>query len=124
MSSEHQAIPQNTQNPPATVGAAFWVAIVLTVIAVGFYVALRQMLLRLPSSRGDIDQLRTNAPALTRLMIVGAAGALLNLASLVLSLFSYISSQRHRTLAAILLFVSGSMLLVLFSIIFTSLIIG
>jgi hypothetical protein len=82
------------------------------------------MLLRLPSSRGDIDQLRTNAPALTRLMIVGAAGALLNLASLVLSLFSYISSQRHRTLAAILLFVSGSMLLVLFSIIFTSLIIG
>jgi hypothetical protein len=57
-------------------------------------------------------------------MIIGATGALLNFASLALSLLNYVSSQQHRTISAILLFVSGSLLLVLFSIIFTSLILG
>lgn len=124
MSSESQAGPQATRNTSISANPTSLIAFVLLISAIGLYVALRQMLLHLPSTRGDIDQLRTNAPALTRLMIIGATGALLNFASLALSLFNYVSSQQHRTISAILLFVSGSMLLVLFSIIFTSLILG
>lgn len=124
MPNESPAATPTARNASFTANPVLLTACVLALCAIGLYITLRQMLIQLPANRSDIDQLRTNAPALTRLMIVGATGILFNFASLLLSLFSYISSQQQRTFSAILLFISGSMLLVLFSIIFTSLIIG
>lgn len=101
-----------------------WAGLVFAVLALVCYATLRQMLVQLPASRSSIDELRTNAPALTRLMIVGATGAVLNLVALVLSLVGYLAPRRGHALAAFASLLSATMLLVLFSVVFVSLLVG
>jgi hypothetical protein len=101
-----------------------WSGVLFVVLAVVLYAILRQMLIELPAARSGIDELRTNAPALTRLMIVGAGGAFSNFVSLVLFLSGYLASDSRRLGATLGMLFSGSLLLVLFSIVFASLLIG
>ncbi len=101
-----------------------WAGLVLAVCALLGYALLRQMLLQLPASRSSIDELRTNAPALTRLMIVGATSSMLNLAALVLSLLGCLMPRRRHALATFTSLLSAGMLLVLFSVVLVSLLVG
>lgn len=101
-----------------------WCGAVFAVLAVVLYAILRQMLIELPAARSGIDELRTNAPALTRLMIVGAGGAFSNFVSLVLFLGGYLATGSRRLGATVGMLFSGSLLLVLFSIVFASLLMG
>ncbi|MFM7059483.1 MAG: hypothetical protein ACKO2P_21425 [Planctomycetota bacterium] len=101
-----------------------WAGLVFALCALLGYFTLRQMLLQLPAARSSIDELRTNAPALTRLIIVGATSAMLNLAALVLSLLGCLMPRRRHTLATFSSLLSAGMLLVLFSVVLVSLLVG
>ena len=82
------------------------------------------MLQQLPTTRVELDELRTNAPALMRLMIVGASAALLNLVAVILCLVGYIAPGRSRVVAFIGAVVSGVMLLAFISIVLVSVMLG
>jgi hypothetical protein len=101
-----------------------WAGLFLALFAIVGYATLRQMLLHLPASRSSIDELRTNAPALTRLIIVGATSAILNLGALVLSLLGCLMPRRRHALATFTSLLSAGMLLVLFSVVLVSLLVG
>ncbi|MFN5436983.1 MAG: hypothetical protein ACK5ES_20640 [Planctomyces sp.] len=98
-----------------------WAGVGFALFAALLYVVLRQMLIQLPTTRAELNELSTNAPVLSRLMIVAASAALNNIVALVLSLISYVSERRSHTLAVIGIAISTTMLLGFFSIVFVSL---
>jgi len=113
-------IPTATEQPdyPDHLG---WAGVIFAIIAALLYTALRQMLIQLPTTRAELSELSTNAPVLSRLMIVAASASLSNIVALVLSLISYVSERRSHSLAVLGIAISTAMLLGFFSIVFVSL---
>ena len=101
-----------------------WAGIGFALIAAGLYGVLFLMLHRLPSSRNELEQLRTNAPALTRLIVVAASAALLNVVALILCLSGFLAPRRPRTMSVIGTSLSAIMLIGVFSVVIVSLIIA
>lgn len=124
MSADNQPEPPNPSLDADSTHPVVWAGLVLALLSLAGYFVLRQMLLHLPASRSSIDELRTNAPALTRLMIVGACSAVLNVVALVLSLIGCAVAQGGRTAAVFTSLFSAGMLLVLFSVVLVSLLVG
>ncbi len=106
---------------PANIVA--WAGVVFAVIAVVLYGVLFFMLSELPSTPTELEELKTNAPALTRLLIVGASAGLLNVVSLILCLTGYIIPRGSPLVAVIGSLVSLLMMLAVFSIVIASLIV-
>lgn len=124
MSADNQPESLSSSPDADSTHPIVWSGLVLAILAMAGYFVLRQMLLHLPSSRSSIDELRTNAPALTRLMIVGACSAVLNFVALVLSLIGCVIARGGRAAAVFSSLLSAGMLLVLFSVVLVSLLVG
>jgi len=124
MSTERPSELPAGPEQPESANAVAWAGLGFSLIALILYVGLQQMLIQLPATRAELDGLRTNAPALTRLMIVGAGAALMNLAGLVLCLVGYVAPGRSRLVAILGALVSALMLLGFFSIVLVSLMLG
>jgi len=124
MSADHQPESINSSADADSTHPVVWAGLVLAILSLAGYFVLRQMLLHLPASRSSIDELRTNAPALTRLLIVGACSAVLNVVALVLSLIGCVIPQGGRAAAVVTSLFSAGMLLVLFSVVLVSLLVG
>ena len=107
-----------------TVDIAGFAGIGFAVIAMGLYALLFYMLQMLPSSRNELEQLSTNAPALTRLLVVAASAALLNVVALILCLTGFLAPRRPRTLSAIGAALTTIMLLAVFSVVIVSLVVS
>jgi len=101
-----------------------WAGIGFAIIAAGLYGLLFFMLDNLPSSSSELEQLRTNAPALTRLLVVAASGALLNVVALILCISGFLAPQRPRTMSVIGTSLSAVMLIGVFSVVIVSLMIA
>jgi hypothetical protein len=114
---DQQASAESTE--PANVVA--WAGILFGIVAAILYGVLFLMLHELPSSRQELTDLTANAPALTRLLVVGGSAGLLNIVSLILCLTGYIIQGRSRFEAIAGTAVSGLMLLAVFSVIIVSL---
>jgi len=124
MSTERPTELSSNPEQPERHHPAAWAGVALTLVACVVYGVLQQMLQQLPATRVELDELRTNAPALMRLMIVGASAALLNLVAVILCLVGYIGPGRSRVVAFIGAAVSGVMLLAFISIVLVSVMLG
>ena len=107
-----------------TMNIVGWAGIAFALIAAGLYGVLFYMLHELPSSRNDMEELRTNAPALTRLIVVAASAALLNAVALILCLSGFLAPKRPRTMSVIGTTFSALMLIAVFSVVVVSLVIS
>jgi len=101
-----------------------WGGIVFFVVAAILYEVLHQMLVRLPSTRAELDELRTNAPALTRLLLVGATAVMTNVVAIVLCLTGIVIPRRSKAVAIVGSILSGLMLMAVVSLILASLLIN
>lgn len=112
-----------TEDAPLTepVNIIAWIGIVFIVIAAILYEVLHQMLVRLPSNRAELDELRTNAPALTRLLLVGAVAVMTNVVAVILCLTGIVIPRRSRAVAIVGSILSGLMLLAVISLVLASL---
>lgn len=110
----------NGTSDPANIVA--WAGIAFGLVAAILYSVLFFMLSELPSTRNELEELATNAPSLTRFLVVGGSAGLLNVVSLILCLTGFVISRRARfeTVAGSIL--SGLMLLAFLSVVFVSLI--
>ena len=86
MSTDRRSEINSASEASGTVDVVGFAGIGFALIAAGLYALLFYMLHKLPSSRNELEQLGTNAPALTRLMVVAASAALLNVVALILCL--------------------------------------
>ncbi|MGB0741588.1 MAG: hypothetical protein ACPGXX_16080 [Planctomycetaceae bacterium] len=123
MSTDRQNEIQSTEQPLA-VNLVVWAGLGFTVLAIIIYFVLRQMLVQLPQDRVEFEEVRANASALTRLIFVGASGAMCNVVGLVLSLIGYVASAGSRGVALAGSIVSGVLLLGLFTIVLSSFLTG
>ena len=106
---------------PANIVA--WAGVIFAAIAAVLYGVLFFMLSELPSTPNELEELKTNAPALTRLLIVGGSAGLLNVVSLILCLTGYIIPRGSGLVAVIGSIASLLMMLAVFSIVIASLIV-
>lgn len=113
-----------TTDTSGTANIAGWAGIGFALIAAGLYVALFYMLHRLPSSRNDLEELGTNAPALIRLLVVAASAGLLNVVALILCLSGFLGPKRPRAMSVIGTTFSAIMLIAVFSVVIVSLLIS
>ena len=77
MSTER--VPENnlaTAEAPGTANIVGWAGIGFALIATGLYGVLFYKLHQLPGSQHELEEMQTNAPALTRLLVVAAYAAL------------------------------------------------
>jgi len=109
---------------PTTANVVSWAGIGFAIIAAGFYVILFAMLHTLPSARNEFEEIQTNAPALTRLIVVAASAALLNIVALILCLTGFLTPGRPRTMSMIGAVFSALMLITVFSVVIVSLLIS
>jgi len=123
MSTDRHNEIQSTEQPLA-VNLVVWAGLGFTVLAIIIYFVLRQMLVQLPLDRVEFEGIRANASALTRLIFVGASGAMCNVVGLVLSLIGYVASAGARGVALAGSIVSGVLLLGLFTIVLSSFLTG
>lgn len=107
-----------------TVDVVGFAGIGFALIAAGLYALLFFMLHKLPASRNELQQVSTNAPALTRLLVVAASAALLNVVALILCLTGFLAPRRPRTLSAIGATLTTLMLLAVFSVVIVSLVVS
>ena len=107
-----------------SVNVISWAGVAFALIAAGLYGCLFYMLHKLPTSRQQLEGLQTNAPALTRLLVVAASAALLNVVAVVLCLAGIIASGRNRLLPLICAAFSALMLIAVFSVVLASLLIS
>ena len=114
----------NAADTSGTMNIVGWAGIAFALIAAGLYGVLFYMLHELPSSRNDMEELRTNAPALTRLIVVAASAALLNAVALILCLSGFLAPKRPRTMSVIGTTFSALMLIAVFSVVVVSLVIS
>ncbi len=110
-----------TTEMPGTANIVGWAGIGFALIAAGLYVALFYMLHRLPSTRNELEELGTNAPALTRLLVVAASAGLLNVVALILCLSGFLAPRRPRAMSVIGTTFSALMLIAVFSVVVVSL---
>ena len=122
MSTERQPESNSVINEsPAVANIAGWAGIGFAIIAAGLYGALFSMLHNLPSARNELDEFLTNAPALTRLIVVAASAALLNIVALILCLTGFLAPRRPRIMPVIGTTLSALMLVAVFSVVVASL---
>ena len=121
MSTDRTTEPQQQSEHDEPANVLAWAGIGFGIVAAMLYGALFYMLKNLPSSRNELEELRTNAPALTRLLAVAASAGLLNIVSLILCLTGYIQPRRSRLTAVAGSAVSALMLLAVFSVVIVSL---
>lgn len=114
----------NLPETPESLDVVGWAGIGFAVISAGLYGLLFYMLTQLPSTRNEMEQLRTNAPALTRLLVVAASAAIFNIVAMVLCLSGFLSSRQPRTLSVIGSTITVIMLIGVFSVVVVSLIIA
>jgi hypothetical protein len=107
--------------PSETANIVGWAGIGFALIAAGLYGVLFYKLHELPSSRNELEELRTNAPALTRLLVVAASAALLNVVALILCLTGFLTPRRPRMMSVIGTTFSALMLIAVFSVVVASL---
>lgn len=114
---------QENEGTPLTEPVNFvaWIGIVLIIVAAILYEVLHQMLVRLPSTRAELDELRTNAPALTRLLLVGAVAVMTNVVAVIFCLAGIVIPRRSRAVAIVGSILSGLMLLAVISLVLASL---
>ena len=98
-----------------------WAGIGFALIAAGLYGVLFYKLHQLPSSRNELEELGTNAPALTRLLVVAASAGLLNVVALILCLSGFLAPRRPRAMSVIGTTFSALMLIAVFSVVVVSL---
>ncbi len=124
MSTDQQSeqSPLAESSGPANIVA--WAGVGFAVVAAGLYVVLFFMLSELPSTRNELEELKTNAPALTRLLAVGASAALLNVVALILCLTGYVIPRGSPLVAIIGSLASLVMMLAVFSVVVASLIVA
>ena len=101
-----------------------WIGIIFFVVAAILYEVLHQMLVQLPATRAELDELRTNAPALTRLLLVGAVAVMTNVVAVVLCLTGIVIPRRSKAVAIVGSILSGLMLMAVVSLILASLLIS
>ena len=101
-----------------------WAGIGFALVAAGLYGVLFYKLQQLPSSQQELEALQTNAPALTRLLVVAASAALLNVVALILCLSGFLTPRRPRTMSVIGTTFSALMLIGVFSVVVVSLLIS
>ena len=121
MSSDRIHDQQTNVESTETANVVAWAGILFGVVAAILYGVLFLMLHELPSSRQELTDITANAPALTRLLVVGGSAGLLNIVSLILCLTGYVIQGRSRFEAIAGTAVSGLMLLAVFSVIIVSL---
>jgi hypothetical protein len=124
MSHDRIERPDSTETEPQSdepANIVAWAGIGFGLFAAILYAVLFMMLYELPSTRNEIEDLRTNAPALTRLLVVGGSAGLLNVVSLILCLTGYLIRGRSRFEAVVGSAISALMLLAVFSVVFVSL---
>ncbi len=109
---------------PNSANVVSWAGVAFALIAAGLYVLLFTMLHRLPSARNEFEAIQTNAPALTRLIVVAASAALLNIVAMILCLTGFLAPRRPRTLSVIGSIFSALMLIAVFSVVIVSLMIS
>ena len=122
MSTER--VPENnlaTAEAPGTANIVGWAGIGFALIAAGLYAVLFYKLHQLPGSRHELEEMQTNAPALTRLLVVAASAALLNVVALILCLSGFLAPRRPRTMSVIGTTFSALMLIAVFSVVIMSL---
>ncbi len=124
MSTDRRSEITSTGEPAGTVDVVGFAGIGFAVIAAGLYTLLFFMLHKLPSTRNELEQLSTNAPALTRLLVVAASASLLNVVALILCLTGFLAPRRPRTLSAIGATLTTLMLLAVFSVVIVSLVVS
>ncbi|MCX7386461.1 MAG: hypothetical protein DWI22_03775 [Planctomycetota bacterium] len=107
-----------------TVNIVSWAGIGFALVAAGLYGVLFYKLQQLPSSQQELEALQTNAPALTRLLVVAASAALLNVVALILCLSGFLTPRRPRTMSVIGTTFSALMLIGVFSVVLVSLLIS
>ena len=117
---QEQSLPTETSEPANIVA---WAGVVFAVVAAVLYGVLFFMLSELPSTRNELEELKSNTPALTRLLIVGASAGLLNVVSLILCLTGYVIPRGSRLVALIGSLASLLMMLAVFSVVIASLIV-
>ena len=125
MTGERTIEPNSVTNAAGeSMNIVGWAGIGFALIAAGLYGVLFYMLHKLPSSRSELEQLRTNAPALTRLLVVAASAALLNVVALILCLSGFLAPRRPRAMSVIGTALSALMLIGVFSVVIVSLMIA
>ena len=125
MTGERTSEPNSVTNAAGeSMNIVGWAGIGFALIAAGLYGVLFYMLHKLPSSRSELEQLRTNAPALTRLLVVAASAALLNVVALILCLSGFLAPRRPRAMSVIGTALSALMLIGVFSVVIVSLMIA
>ena len=124
MSTDRRLEINSAGEATGTVDVVGIAGIGFALIAAGLYALLFFMLHKLPSSRNELEQLSTNAPALTRLLVVAASAALLNVVALILCLTGFLAPRRPRTLAAIGATLTTLMLIAVFSVVIVSLVVS
>ena len=125
MTGERTIEPNSVTNAAVeSMNIVGWAGIGFALIAAGLYGVLFYMLHKLPSSRSELEQLRTNAPALTRLLVVAASAALLNVVALILCLSGFLAPRRPRAMSVIGTALSALMLIGVFSVVIVSLMIA
>ena len=109
---------------PGSVNIVSWAGIGFALIAAGLYGVLFYKLHQLPTSQNELEEIQTNAPALTRLLVVAASAALLNVVALILCLSGFLAPRRPRTMSVIGTTFSAFMLIAVFSVVVVSLLIS
>ena len=124
MSSDRRSEINSTGEATGTLDVVGFAGIGFALIAAGLYSLLFFMLHKLPSSRNELEQLSTNAPALTRLLVVAASAALLNVVALILCLTGFLAPRRPRTLSIVGAALTTIMLFAVFSVVIVSLVVS
>jgi hypothetical protein len=124
MSSDHQFEHHSLSDTSMLPNVVAWAGIGFAVVAAVLYSVLFMMLSELPSTRNELEELKTNAPALTRLLVVGASAGLLNVVALILCLIGYVVSRGSKVVAAAGSVGAAVMLLAIFSVVVASLIVS
>ena len=109
---------------PGSANIVSWAGIGFALIAAGLYGVLFYKLHQLPTSQNELEEIQTNAPALTRLLVVAASAALLNVVALILCLSGFLTPRRPRTMSVIGTTFSAFMLIAVFSVVVVSLLIS
>ncbi len=122
--STDRATESHQADAPEPANLIAWAGIAFGLVAGILYCVLFFMLSELPSTRNELEELATNAPALTRLLVTGGSAGLLNVVSLILCLMGYVIPGRSRFEAIAGSIVSALMLLAVFSVVFASLFIA
>jgi hypothetical protein len=122
MATDRANEPKHQTDHEESSNVVAWAGIAFGLVAAILYGILFYLLSELPSSRNELEELRSNAPVLTRLLFAVASAGLMNFVSLMLCLTGYILPGRSRFAAVVGVLFSGLMFLAVFSVVIISLV--